>query len=388
MKIKVKPEDFIVEEKADLKFYKGGDHKVYLLTKKGFNTADLLLILAKRLNIPHSNFSYGGKKDRHALTTQHITIKDKRVFDINEDSFSLKLIGDMQRPMTAECIIGNKFKIIVRDLDEAEAERATGEIGLVKEHGLINYFDDQRFGSYDRKHGFIGEKIIQNNHNLALRIYMTNIHPEDKTTEKQRKRFFYDNWGNWQECLTMAKTAYEKRSFRMLENKEERPYQNCIMMIPKEELSLYFSAFQSYLWNNLAERILKTYHGASLLTFKGAYWDYMFYRALQKNNAGYLKELVLPTASHNAIMPDNLTETLYKEILDEHQLQPASFVLRRIKTAFFKSSPRSLIMTPKINNSSIEDDELYAGKKKLLLDFELLRGSYATMLIKRLMAWL
>ncbi|MEK7828364.1 MAG: tRNA pseudouridine(13) synthase TruD, partial [Deltaproteobacteria bacterium] len=77
MKIKVKPEDFIVEEKADLKFHKGGEHRVYLLTKRGFNTVDLLLRLSKKLGIPFSNFSYGGKKDRHALTTQYITIKDK-----------------------------------------------------------------------------------------------------------------------------------------------------------------------------------------------------------------------------------------------------------------------------------------------------------------------
>src|SRR3989304_7010305 len=161
MKIKVKPEDFIVEEDADLKLHKGGDYKIYLLRKRGFNTVDLLLRLSKKLGIPFSNFSYGGKKDRHALTTQYITIKDKSIFGAEEDSFSLSYIGDMQKPMGPEFIKGNGFKIVIRDLDEQEAIKAKGEVELVKEHGFINYFDDQRFGSFDREQGFIGEKFFK-----------------------------------------------------------------------------------------------------------------------------------------------------------------------------------------------------------------------------------
>ncbi|MBI5328792.1 MAG: tRNA pseudouridine(13) synthase TruD [Deltaproteobacteria bacterium] len=386
MKLKVKPEDFIVEEKADLKLHKGGDYKVYLLTKRGFNTVDLLLRLSKKLDMPFSNFSYGGKKDRHALTTQYITIKDKGIFDTEEDSFNLRYVGDMQKPMGPELIKGNGFKIVIRDLDEKEALRVKSEIGLVKEHGFINYFDDQRFGSFDREQGFIGEKIIQNHHNIALKIYLTSIHPEDKKAEKERKRFFANNWGRWDECLKMAKTSFEKRAFRMLLRREKNPFLNSILMIPKEELSLFFSAFQSYLWNKLAERLLKTYHSdGTLLKYKGAYWEYLFYRSLHKNNSGYLTELILPTASQNAKMPDEFTENLYAEILNEHKLQMVCFNLRKIKTAFFKSSPRSLIIIPLIHAGEIEDDELYSGRKKLCLDFELPRGSYGTMLIKRLM---
>lgn len=386
MKIKVKPEDFIVEEDADLKLHKGGDYKVYLLTKRGFNTVDLLLRLSKKLDIPFSNFSYGGKKDRHALTTQYITIKDKSIFDTEEASFNLRYVGDMQKPMGPDLIKGNGFKIVIRDLDEKEALKSKGEIGLVQEYGFINYFDDQRFGSYDREQGFIGEKIIQNHHNIALKIYITGIHPEDKKAEKERKRFFFNNWGNWQGCLKIAKTSFEKRAFRILAKKETNPFLKNIMMIPREELSMFFSAFQSYLWNELAERVFKAYHSGTLLRYKGIYWEYLFYRSLHKKSSSYLTELLLSTASQNAKMPDALTENLYTEILNEHQLQPSSFNLRKIKAAFFKSNPRALVIVPAISHAEVEDDELYNGKKKLSLEFKLPKGSYGTMLIKRLMA--
>ena len=386
MKIKVKPEDFIVEEDADLKLHKGGDYKIYLLRKRGFNTVDLLLRLSKKLGIPFSNFSYGGKKDRHALTTQYITIKDKSIFDTQEDSFNLRYVGDMQKPMGPELIKGNGFKIVIRDLDEKEALRVKSEIELVHEHGFVNYFDDQRFGSYDREQGFIGEKIIQNRHNIALKIYLTSIHPEDKKAEKERKRFFANNWGRWDECLKMAKTSFEKRAFRILAKKETNPFLKNIMMIPREELSMFFSAFQSYLWNELAERVFKAYHSGALLRYKGVYWEYLFYRSLHKKSSSYLTELLLSTASQNAKMPDALTENLYTEILNEHQLQPSSFNLRKIKAAFFKSNPRALVIVPAISHVEVEDDELYNGKKKLSLEFKLPKGSYGTMLIKRLMA--
>jgi len=149
---------------------------------------------------------------------------------------------------------------------------------------------------------------------------------------------------------------------------------------------MFFSAFQSYLWNELAERVFKAYHSGALLRYKGVYWEYLFYRSLHKKSSSYLTELLLSTASQNAKMPDALTENLYTEILNEHQLQPSSFNLRKIKAAFFKSNPRALVIVPAISHVEVEDDELYNGKKKLSLEFKLPKGSYGTMLIKRLMA--
>src|SRR3989304_16187 len=74
IKIKVKPEDFIVEERADISVAQTGDFCVYLLKKRGWNTVDVLKNLSRKINLPSSDFSYGGKKDKYALTSQFITI--------------------------------------------------------------------------------------------------------------------------------------------------------------------------------------------------------------------------------------------------------------------------------------------------------------------------
>ena len=68
IKLKARPEDFVVEEDADLPFRKDGNFCVYLLKKRGWNTVDVLKNIAKKLSLPYADFSYGGKKDKYALT--------------------------------------------------------------------------------------------------------------------------------------------------------------------------------------------------------------------------------------------------------------------------------------------------------------------------------
>lgn len=384
MKIKVRPEDFVVEEKAPLPLKEGGRYRVYLLTKKGYNTVDLLIRLSKTFGIPFQRFSYGGKKDRYGLTSQYITIDDPSVREIQEDNFSLKYVGDMERPMGPNLIEGNEFKIFIRDIRMDEAQGAIREVEPVTEYGYPNYFDDQRFGSFSKEQGFIAEKILKRHYNGAVKIYLTAIHPEDRKEEKERKRFFFENWGNWDECLKKAKTAFEKRAFRLLIKKEEKPFLKIIQSIPKDELSLFFSAFQSYIWNRVAERIIMIY-GDGLLRYRGNYWDYIFYRRPQSFQ--YLKGLLIPTASHKTEMPDELTGEIYNNLLKEMELRPSMFNLKKIRTAFFSSTVRPLVVIPELKDYGIQDDELYKGKKALYLHFELPRGSYGTMFIKRLFAY-
>ena len=48
IKIKVKPEDFIVDEIADIPVNNTGDFCVYMLKKRGWNTLDVLKRLSKK----------------------------------------------------------------------------------------------------------------------------------------------------------------------------------------------------------------------------------------------------------------------------------------------------------------------------------------------------
>ena len=76
MKLKRQPEDFRVEE---LPLVEGGDRGrfgFYRLTKRGVGTLEAIEAIRRRWNLSGQQISYGGLKDRHAVTIQYLTILD------------------------------------------------------------------------------------------------------------------------------------------------------------------------------------------------------------------------------------------------------------------------------------------------------------------------
>jgi tRNA pseudouridine13 synthase len=156
--IKAAPGDFVVEERAGLPLRARGEYRVYLLKKSRWNTLDLVHHLARLTGLPVSRFSYGGKKDKHGLTCQFIAIRKAGDFSTKGKDFSLESRGFMDRPMGPDLIKGNAFAVTIRDLADLEHLEANfREAGLT---GFPNFFDDQRFRSYDLERGFFAEKVL------------------------------------------------------------------------------------------------------------------------------------------------------------------------------------------------------------------------------------
>ncbi|MDQ0286766.1 tRNA pseudouridine13 synthase [Desulfofundulus luciae] len=383
MKLKVIPGDFVVRELARLPLREKGPYRLYLLEKKGWNTIDLLLQLAKAHGLPYRLFAYGGLKDRHAHTFQYVTVKHPANLTTGDKNFFFQSIGYMDRPMGPDLLEGNEFAITIRALSPEEVSRITRRVDEVRGFGYPNYYDDQRFGSMDRQMGFMAERLLKKHYNGSLQIYLTGIYPEEKKETKERKRFFREHWGDWATCLSRAKTTMENRIFSLLAEKP-RAYIEALQMIPREELSLLFSAYQSFLFNELLRRILQDL-GLDLAAVSGVAGPYLFYRRLERKELTYLKPLFLPLAASRMDFPDARTEQLFAAILEERGIKRSSFNLRKVRQAFFKSTPRNAVVFPcDFRLEPAEPDDLYPGRQKIRLFFKLPRGSYGTMLIKRL----
>ncbi|HHT9111675.1 MAG TPA: tRNA pseudouridine(13) synthase TruD, partial [Candidatus Brocadiaceae bacterium] len=375
----------------------------------------ILKTLSRKLNFPSSYFSYGGKKDKYALTTQYITIgqyneampgeyKDafprnlrpvpglprsqylkniSEIKEICENNYSLSLVGNMDRPMGPDLIKGNKFHIVVRNLTDEALSSALGEIEQVKNDGYPNYFDDQRFGSFDSRQGFIAEKILRKHYNGALKVYFSRIHPEDNKEEREHRKFIFENWGKWQICLEKARSKFEKVSFQFL-IKNPMGFLPVLQRISHDEMVLFFSAYQSHLWNEVLRKIIKSVGIHALKIYKGIAGNYYFYTQIEDRNKEYLSTLIIPMPASNIKMPDTLTESLYLEVLQEHQLRRALFNMKKLRQAFFKGIERRSIIMPENLATDCSEDEIYPGKKKLILDFFLPRGCFGTMFVKRI----
>jgi tRNA pseudouridine13 synthase len=82
---------------------------------------------------------------------------------------------------------------------------------------------------------------------------------------------------------------------------------------------------------------------------------------------------------------DGLTRSLFGDILKEKSLTLGSFRTKALQKVYFRSFQRKALIVPEdLQAVGAGNDELHPGRKKWTISFVLPRGSYGTMLIKRL----
>jgi len=98
-----------------------------------------------------------------------------------------------------------------------------------------------------------------------------------------------------------------------------------------------------------------------------------------------LKTLILPTVAAKMEFPDQEMKIIFEDLLAGMALSRSDFRTQELRRVRFKSFPRRAIVVPE-NFRVLErgGDDLYPGRKKIVLRFALPRGSYATIIVKRL----
>ncbi|MBN1938305.1 MAG: tRNA pseudouridine(13) synthase TruD [Candidatus Aminicenantes bacterium] len=379
--IKARPEDFIVEERADPPLSPNGRFGLYRLSKSGWNTTDLVRHLAGRLRLPPDRFAYGGKKDKHGRTSQYLTIDDPAELCLEGANFRLEPAGRMDRPMGPDLIRSNGFTVVIRDL--AGLEQLGTALEEVRTWGVPNWFDDQRFRSYDPERGFFAEKILRRHWNGALQVFLTSITPGLAGREKIRRAELFRHWRDWKACRALAADALERTVFDVLRNRPE-DFSEALHRIPEEETSMQFAAFQAHLWNELLRRLIRS-REIRVKEHSGREGPYLFWIDGREADKSGLPALRLPTAAARMDFADPEAEALFNDILRERSLSRAAFRTKDLRRVRFQSFLRPAVVVP--GDFQVLDrgeDELHPGRKKIALRFDLPRGSYATILVKRL----
>ena len=108
-KLKCRPEDFVVTEITG-RSPSAGSHGLYKLTKSGLGTPEVLSIICRDWNLSRKQISHAGLKDRHAVTTQYISIQNGPRSNLSGHNFQLDYTGQTNEPLAAQDIRANKFE--------------------------------------------------------------------------------------------------------------------------------------------------------------------------------------------------------------------------------------------------------------------------------------
>src|SRR5579884_2918667 len=98
MKVKQQPEDFQVEELTAVAPTGGGPFALYRLEKRGWSTPDALAAVRRRWKVEPRRLSYGGLKDRHAITVQYLTIFRGPRRSLEHHGIRVDYLGQVPRP--------------------------------------------------------------------------------------------------------------------------------------------------------------------------------------------------------------------------------------------------------------------------------------------------
>ena len=382
MKLKVRPDDFQVAEQMRLTLRPAGRFSVYRLEKRLWNTMDALDVIQRKHHL--KGIARAGLKDRYSHSTQYVSAVGEGPRFIQEKDFSLRFVGRADEPVSLDKMTGNRFRLTLRDMKSEEVALAQRNLPEVRRDGFANYYDEQRLGSARHGEGYIAQKLILGHYNGALKLYMATTSKFDDPETRRFKTFVKENWGDWRAGLKQAKSEFVSVLLYLKENPKD--FEGAIRRIRPDLLELFLNAYQSYLWNEtLAQLIVSFGLTTSAVPYAGG--ELLFFLELNPEARDFFEQYDIPVASHKAVVPNERIERALNTALTREGLTLRDMKLPfRVQGLFFKPySRRGLVKPERLEVSKPEGDELYPGKQKLVLSFTLPPGSYATVLVKRLM---
>ncbi len=384
MRLRRRPEDFIVDEIPRLEPEREGHYGLYRLRKRGLTTPEAVRRVARAACIDTGRVRYSGLKDRHAIATQYITIFGEPLGALSGPGFRLTPVGRTMRAAGPSEIARNRFRITVRDLSAEEAARTRELASRYARAGIPNYFDVQRFGSARATGEFPGEAAARGDYEKAVKLVIAAWSREDSKEVKRRRRVVAGKWGDWRAIGHELDRSTERFIVTYLAD-HPADFAGAFDRLPEPLWSIVLSAFQSLVWNEMLSAVVRA-RAPKTWVRRGRYDEVVFFEP-DESSTEALRGLTIPfphrslDTAERAGDPDVFVA--YAEALARHGLTPDSFRLRGLKRARFRRGGRSaLAEVADFSAAEPVTDEMDEGRYALVLEFSLPPGAYATMFVK------
>jgi len=294
------------------------DFLCFELEKKDLDHFSMVNELANLLGIHKMDIGYAGSKDKKAWTVQRISLFKpdiQKIKDFYHSNIYLKNFKWSKRKIKIGYLEGNHFKLVLRDVDSKDAIKVVNQIRKIK--WFPNYFGKQRFGVTD-SNVRIGILILKKKFNEAAHELL-------------------------RDSKAGTNVKLDVDGLRYLKSLERK---NLLMII---------NSVQSRFFNSVLEMALD--------------------EGLDFTKDG-MKNCLLP--GYKSKFYNGRLGEIERVVLKEIGLTLEDFDIKEMSFLRMKGSFRSAITEVKDLNLEILDDELFKGSKKIILEFTLPSGVYAT----------
>ncbi len=144
------PEDFVVEEVPAYEPTGEGEHLYLLVQKRQLTTPECVDHLGRACGVNSREIGYAGLKDKHAVTTQWISLPARGLTDPASwqlpPSIRILKVSKHSNKLRTGHLQKNKFRIRVVEGNTSALPHAQAIAERLNQQGLFNYFGAQRFG--------------------------------------------------------------------------------------------------------------------------------------------------------------------------------------------------------------------------------------------------
>ena len=377
-----------------------------VLIKRNWDTFIAVKNIAIALGIDQCRIQIGGIKDAKAVTAQHMTIDGSIVEDtakVNVKDIKVIPIGYIREALSTYYLLGNHFTINIKNikLKKANAKnRITNAINdLEALGGMPNFYGHQRFGTTRPITHLVGKAIVQGNFEEAAMLFLakpsSNEHPASRKARQQLKetRDFPQAMMNFPKQLRFERL--------MLSHLFDCPgdFVGAFQRLPIKLQELFVQAHQSYLFNRfLSERLNRGLfldwaevgdfvvgverNSLPLNNVAKRVTDESVSAVNEQVKAGRAR-VALPIVGIRQKLSQGVMGEIEAEVLEQEGINLEDLRVNELSQVGGKGGLRA-VLTP-VRDFKLQNISNAEGESQAQLSFTLLRGCYATVLLREVM---
>ncbi len=388
MRLKQRVGDFRVRELLRKDYLaERGEHRVYRVTKRKLTSTEAARALAEEAGVQPGEVQLAGLKDRQGLTIQYMSVARGKEVRLHTDRLKVEPVGFARSALSSACSLGNAFELTVRALRRSDLARLRAGLPVLRASGTVNYFDDQRFGNLTHGQGWIFKDLAAGRVEQALRALLVGRSPRDDERHRRFKEGVGEHWGDWRTCRDIAGRFGAHHSVFEHLTRNPGDFGGAFEHVATRLKLIHLYAWQSHLWNRAVTELVRSSlpveecvvlecEEGPLLAYRGAPPPALAAKTTFRLPGERLEDV------QDARELGLLEDALALEGLVGDQMHVAG-----VSGFQLKGEDRALLVRPEhLRVRPAEPDNLNPELWSVRIRFELPRGSYATLIVKRLFA--
>lgn len=370
-----------------------GPYTVYRVKKRKLTSFEAAAELAALAGVPRDAVSMAGLKDKQGVTIQYMSVGGGRPVDLRSPGLTIEMVGRAEEELESRHSAGNSFEVVVRDVRAGRLERLRESARLASECGVPNYFDEQRFGNLKHGQGWVARDLMMGRREQALKRLITSDSPFDSEATRRTKRGLRDAWRDWKRCRHLAgKLGAHHSVFEHLA-RDPRDYPGAFRRIASRIRLIHLYAYQSHVWNRAVCNFLsETFAEAPHRVVEGIEGE-LYFPTGEFAAADLPFETFRLPGARLADVSQPLQRRHLERVLADEGLSKKTFNIEGIPGFGLKGEERALWLYPSFapirglrdKRAASRESGQGADETKVRLKFDLPRGAYATMIVKRLL---